>query len=319
VWSWRIYIAPLNVKNMPMKQTLYLYLESANLFAGIVLAAQSVFTTLGYESHFAYTIGGKVAHSLLEVETNEGTALLDIYNGVAFLNKDTDAPLDLNAVIKAAQTNDNICLYAKIDCHKFYDLNHSDIFIDKDDHNRDTFIWPDNFLNLDGYGLSGSGHVDFNIIHLKPTQILGNEHWQTGLVDEPTPYTKLAYLRKPDGSALSWAYMMGQTGLGYHLQHSYLCSDLVPGVRYSLKIGLINAFGFKDFTVRWTMRALHSDTHIKKMKITPIEQDYLSDYKPHYVQFDFVAIQSTEVILSHLEGELLLASIGLYKQIDTEN
>jgi hypothetical protein len=283
---------------------------------GMVLAAQSLYAALGYKSHIAYTIGGTVAHSMLEIDTIEGSALLDFYNGIAFIDKKTRLPLSLEAVIDSAQANENICLYAKKDCLKFFDLRFDDVLLDHEDHDRSTFSWPDNFLNLDGHGLSGSGEVDFNIIELKPNQTLGNENWKVGLEGEATPYMRLAHLKHADGSAHSWAYMNGQTGIGYHIQHTYYCQDLVPGNSYNLKIGLINAFSLNKPKLKWTLRALSSKENYKKINILPLDQDYKVSYDPVYVNFDFIAKGTTEIILSYLEGEVLLASIALYENRD---
>jgi len=268
-------------------------------------------------SSLAYLRGGGVAHSMVEAELKNGEhMLLDPYFGVVYYDTKRNKPVGIVELMEYINRQQKPVLYVKnAPATPFSSMKQS--FAQEDPSSSGDYHFPALFTDADGYGLADSGFTDTIIMPLTPGTSLGNPNWKES-TSEPRPWTKLSTLQL-DGRYLSWAYMLGDTYTGYHIQHSYALTNLVPNTSYTLEVEVANAytspFG-KEREPAISIQQIYPTT-IPQTKATHhfmLEQrGYAGDkpYHPQTLSVTFTAQKQETSFIADGVGDFVISAITL--------
>lgn len=276
----------------------------------MVLAARELLEAMGVDCELAYTLGGPVAHSMIEAEVDGGGALIDPYHGVIYCDPSGERPLSLEETIEAAGQGRQVARFVRRAAAPDL-LAREVVYSSGDEDDRQDYRFPDDYLGLDGYGLAGSGFADFVDVEIPLGRTLGNPDWATPSPDEPTPYFALASERKPDGSHLSWAFILGQTGMGYNVQHLYRVTGLTPGSRFTLKLFVATAYGTPDRPPVVTLRQVEGGSTLARRRLLHASyKDTDGGGGLQVIEATFIAEAERASIVTHAQGDFVLNALS---------
>lgn len=274
---------------------------------GMVLATRDLLNELGLQGQLAYALGGDVAHSMFEVQTESETILVDPYHGLIFVDHETGRGLGLDDAVAAASAARPSVLFVRRQGSEALDL--AEAYARADEDSRVDFAFPRNFIDLDGYGLAGSGFAEVIEVHLSLGGVLGAPDWREPREGEPYPYSALAHERKADGSHLSWAYILGSTANGYNVQHVYRIAGLTPGQSFAIRTSFANAYGKEGELPVVSYRQLSGGggKHNAKLEHTNRRAD--EAFVPQVIEARFVSETDSSLIVTHARGDFVLMAI----------
>mgnify|MGYP003676134948 CR=1 FL=1 len=281
---------------------------------GMAMALIEMLRAIGLGAEYAYTYGGAVAHSMVEVGFNDTDfGLFDPYHGVAYYSREEGRPLSIFDLEHCAPVDPAPIFYVRRSADPDKPLSRANAYSDTDEDNRGDFDYPDIFSKADGAGRANSGFVNFVNLAMEPGDILGDPAWLFPDSRSPKPWSLLASWQYPSGRYLSWAYLMGQTSLGYRIEHIYTLSKLVPGKLYRLKLWIAAAYSNKNGADIAPSLTLHlAETDAKSFRM-PLDQRGFPDesFKPQIANFEFFASSKTVTIIGSATGELVFQAIKL--------
>lgn len=288
---------------------------------GMVITMSEMLYFLGIESRLSYAIGGHAAHSMVEAYFSDGTsAAYDPYNGVIYMDKETGKILSLFEAIEKTKSRETNLLYVKTQRNRngspipMASLENGYTIKNPGNRGRFTETMIAEFYN---YGIQSSGFVDFIDIPLKPGDVLGEIEWSRENSRYPKPWLALGGLKGKDDRYLSWAYILGFTGLGYRVQHLYKLENLEIGGKYSLNVYVANAY--LSMYERYPAGALPSVTiePVEAVNMAPGRYTLqkgganLNNYKPQVLSYKFVAKDDKTTLIAHAAGNLVISAIEL--------
>ncbi|WP_161539353.1 transglutaminase-like domain-containing protein [Hyphobacterium indicum] len=288
--------------------------SGAAVCGGMAMTLREMLRKIGLHAEYAYTYGGAVAHSMVEVSFTEDVhGLFDPYHGVAYYSHEEGRPLSIFDLEQKAPVDPEPIFYVRRSANRNEPLSRANVYSDHDEDGRSDFNYPAIFSEADGVGRANSGFVSFVNIHLEPGDILGDPAWMLPDSISPNPWSVLASWQYPSGRYLSWAYLMGQTSLGYRVEHLYTLRKLVPGRLYRLRLWIASAYSNKNGANIAPALTLHlTEQNAKSFRMALKEKGYPSEtFKPQTVDFAFYAGRDTLTIIGSATGELVLQAIKL--------
>jgi len=286
----------------------------AAVCGGMAMALLEMLRSIGLTAEYAYTYGGAVAHSMVEVCFDETTnGLFDPYHGVAYYSREEGRPLSIFDLEHNAPTNPLPIFFVRRAADPSEPLTRSKAYSDHDEDDRGDFVYPDIFSQADGAGRANSGYISFVNVELEPDDILGDPAWLLPDSRSPKPWSLLASWQYPSGRYLSWAYLIGQTSLGYRIEHIYTLRKLVPGQLYTLKLWVAGAYANRNGANIAPSLTLHlTEKRAKSFRSALTERGYPEEsYKPQLVSFAFYAAHETLTVIGSATGEIVLQAIKL--------
>jgi hypothetical protein len=127
-------------------------------------------------------------------------------------------------------------------------------------------------------------------------------------------WTKLSLWRLSSGEYLSWAYILGQSSLGYLVEHAYSLERLDIGTSYTLRIKIANAYVPRGGAVANPAITLQPVVPFRPPAFVSLENRGYADGNEYVFQtaeISFVANSTTATIIAHATGDLVLQSIEL--------
>jgi len=281
---------------------------------GMAMALIEMLRAVGLPAEYAYTYGGSVAHSMVEVCFDDMVfGLFDPYHGVAYYSREKGRPLSIFDLEHEAPVDPAPIFYVRRAADLDKPLSRTNAYSDVDEDDRDDFDYPNIFTKSNGAGRANSGFVNFVNIVLEPDDILGDPAWLLPDSRSPKPWSLLASWQYPSGRYLSWAYLMGQTSLGYRIEHIYTLNNLVPGKLYRLKLWVAAAYSNKNGANIAPSLTLHMASRDSKSFRRPLDQRGYPDdsFKPQIASFAFYASGEGVTIIGSATGELVFQAIKL--------
>ncbi len=226
---------------------------------GMVLTMAEMLYAAGYKSKYAYLVGGKAAHSMLEVAYPNGMKhLFDPYHGVLYFHPGTQRPVSLQGIETYIQSKKSPAMYAQrgnflsptvvqpiASLAKGYTSTPHRLL--------GGYSFPGIFTQARASGVANSGVATTIDIGLTPGQTIGATTW-VPTPREPNPWTRLSLWRDTPTTYLSWAYVLGNSSLGYKVQHELKMTRLRSGTNYTLEYFVVNAYPGNTDTTELSMR-----------------------------------------------------------------
>tara|TARA_R110002072_G_scaffold1029_6_gene8556 strand:- start:349 stop:1449 length:1101 start_codon:yes stop_codon:yes gene_type:complete len=282
---------------------------------GMSLVMIKMLAHVGLRGEYAFTHGGLAAHSMVEVIfTDTVQGLFDPYHGLAFYSVAEGRPLSIQEIADYADADPAPVFYVQRSTDRNLPLIRENVYSETDEDGRGDFAFPGLFTEADGVGLANSGFVSFIHVELSPWDVLGDEVW-TGAPDEtPRPWTTLAKLQRASGAYVSWAYLLGQTSLGYRIAHVYALENLEPGRKYVLRLKIANAYVNKELGGLKPSVTLHPAIPTGRSQFVLLNaRGYRADesYVPQYAELAFTAERPQMTFLGAATGDIVLQCISL--------
>jgi Transglutaminase-like superfamily len=281
---------------------------------GMAMALIDMVRSIGMDAEYAYTYGGAVAHSMVEVAFGDSVyGLFDPYHGLAYYSHEEGRPLSIFDLEHNPRVDPPPIAYVRQSVEPGTPLTRANAYSDTDEDDRGDFSYPDIFAKADGAGRANSGFVSFVNVQLESGDILGDPAWLFPDSRSPKPWSLLASWQYPSGRYLSWAYLLGQTSLGYRIEHIYTMRNLVPGKLYRLKLWIAAAYSNKNGVGIAPSLTLHlTENKAKSFRMSLSERGYPDEaFKPQVASFAFYAAREMLTIIGSATGELALQAIKL--------
>ncbi len=287
---------------------------------GAVATMAEMLYAIGVKGKYAYAIGGNAAHSMMEVFFDDGTqGLFDPYHGVLYLDREKAQPLSIIDI------NNNLEEYARRPPVMFTAhgkattpsgvvpmASLSAAYTPTDRFGRTDYDFVKLFNKADSVGVANSGLSSFVNIELRPGDVIGRKSWKQSHT-EPRPWTKLAMWEREPGDYLSWAYMLGDSALGYTVKHVYTMRGLDRGRNYLLELYIATAYGQPDSDVANAVVSVQPTAPFGKTRHLEVKPGgYVPDnFVPRRLEIPFRAEASEVVFVLDAHGILTLSGIEL--------
>lgn len=289
--------------------------EGKAVCGGMALTLRELLSRIGLESEYAYTYGGLAAHSMVEVVFDaETSGLFDPYHGLAFYDNARNRPVSIHDIGQYAAKGMVPIYYVKRASGDDTILTRETAYTSTDEDARIDFQWPDLFTRADGLGLAHSGSASFSNIELRPGETLGAAEWCSPTNQEPKPWSLLAGWRRRSGEFMSWAYLLGESALGYRVEHAHGLSGLVPGRRYRLDLQIANSYWSPDeryFQPTVTLRMVQPFGPFSFTRLELRGYNAGKPYRPQVASLEFEASSETATVIGSATGEIVIQSISL--------
>lgn len=281
---------------------------------GMVATLSEMLHSLGIKSRYAFTIGGPAAHSMVEVYFPDGTTgLFDPYHGIAYYDIDADRPVSITDIDDYIARDKLPVLYALKNPPRQTSSNAIRQFYSTvSDTDRLDYSFLTIFAESDSRGIANSGFVTTIRIALTPGDVVGTAYW-TPSASEPKPWRRLSLWKRTPDEYLSWAYIMGQTGLGYLVKHAYTLDGLEPGKGYVLRLYVANAYAPVGALVDRPTITIQPVFPFGEPEHARLENRGYSakGYEPQVVELSFEAETSAMTIVGQATGNIVLQGVEL--------
>jgi hypothetical protein len=271
----------------------------------MVASLAEMLYSIGIKSRYAFAVGGRKAHSMLQVYfSNNKEGLFDPFNGVIYIDRSNGTPISLSTVFNYLTKGSTAVLYAR---RKIEDPDGpvlSSQYALSPDSDRPDYAFPGIFTEAKALGLANSGFSTTIQIVLSPHSMVGPANWVRS-TDEPKPWTKLSLWRLSSGEYLSWAYILGQSSLGYLVEHAYSLERLDIGTSYTLRIKIANAYVPRGGAVANPAITLQPVVPFRPPAFVSLENRGYADGNEYVFQtaeISFVANSTTATIIAHATG-----------------
>ena len=290
--------------------------EGYAICGGAAVTMSEMLYSIGIKSRLAFLIGipNQGAHSLVEVYFSNGTrGLYDPTFGILWYDHRNDMPISITKLLEDPRLS-NVFLYKSE--NKKRDTTEEGIrpsrgFLqtyESRKNYREKYYDPYlSFLKRSGGGVSGEQYKTYVKIPVKPDILYGDKK---GNVESAFPWTKLAVLQSQEEEYISWAYMVGKTGV-YNISHIYQLGDLHIGRQYILTIYYAKA---SDAILSIQILNGHrvnqdnDSTFYYELDNLYYKKD---DYKIEHIGIPFIVDSKDVKIIMSTEGYLILTAIEL--------
>lgn len=282
---------------------------------GMVATLAEMLYSIDIRSRYAFTVGGSVAHSMVEVYFSDGQrGLFDPYHGIAYFDLNTSQPVSITDIDKYLIKDKLPILYAKKNTQN--DISSglfSGLYSEKPDNKRADYSFFNIFEGSDNKGIANSGFTTTIRVDLSPGTVIGSANW-VETDTEPKPWTRISRWQRSPGEYLSWAYQLGQISLGYLVEHAYVLNDLKPGYRYTLRLLIANAYTAVNSLVDKPAITLQPISPYSDPKYIYLESRGYSNknYQPQVVEMSFEAQREEVVVIGQGVGQFILQNISLH-------
>jgi len=282
---------------------------------GMSLLLIKLLAHIGLQTEYAFTHGGLAAHSMVEIfftETVHG--LFDPYHGVAFYSVARGRPISILEIDDFVEADPKPVFFVRRSVDRSLPLTRENAYSPTDEDDRRDFAFPDLFTKADGVGIGNRGFVSFIHMELSPGTALGDPMWSSPSEPAPRPWSELSQLQHHSGNYISWAYLLGQTSLGYRIGHVYDMKNLVPGTRYELLLKVTNAYVKSQTTLHGPAITLNLARPRGRSQFVSLDaRGYRQgdEYHPQSARIAFTATTSEQMIIAAATGDIVLQSIHL--------
>src|SRR3546814_691421 len=177
--------------------------DRAGVCGGMVVSLAEMLHSVGIKSRLAYTIGGKAAHSMLEVYFSDGAqGLFDPYHGIAYYDAETKRPVSILSISEYISQGKAPVSYVQRAATPMRSF--AETYAATDEAGRTDYAYPDIFTHAEQRGIANSGFVNTIHIELRPGDLIGIRDWAASS-DTPYPWTHLSLWQSKPGYYLSWA------------------------------------------------------------------------------------------------------------------
>ncbi|MEE2566462.1 hypothetical protein [Hyphobacterium marinum] len=285
---------------------------------GMSLVLIKMLDHIGLRAEYAFTHGGLAAHSMVEVIFTEIVhGLFDPYHGVAFYSSSRGRPLSILEMDDFVHADPAPVFYVRRSLDRSLPLSRENAYSETDEDGRRDFAFPGLFTDADGVGLGNSGFVSFIHAELAPGTTLGDATWSPGKPEATRPWSALSQLQRPNGGYVSWAYLLGQTSLGYRIGHIYTIRDLVPGSRYELVLKIANAYVNANSITPDPAITIHPALPAGRSGFVSLDVRGFregEDYYPQTARKTFTAETAEMTFIAAATGDIVLQSIALLQK-----
>lgn len=282
---------------------------------GMSLTLKDLLTEAGIRAEYAFTIGGHVAHSMVEAFFSDGLrGLFDPYHGVAYFDRNLGNPVSIVELRGYLGSGENPVMYVRRSAPVEPPFTLKSVYSETDMDNRIDYDFEDLFTNIDGLGVANSGFLSHVNIALTPGECVGNPGWKAPTEAEPRPWSRLSTWTRKEGGRLSWAYLLGTISMGYLVHHVYTLTGLERGKQYKLLLKVSNAYMPKDAKAPAPALTLHPILPFGQSKYVTLETRGYNpkhDYSPQRVGITLRAAKDTMIISAFATGDLVLQSAEL--------
>lgn len=290
----------------------------AAVCGGMSLVLIKMLEHIGLKAEYAFTHGGLAAHSMVEVIFTEIVhGLFDPYHGVAFYSPTRGRPLSILEMDDFVHADPAPVFYVRRSLDRGLPLSRENAYSETDEDGRRDFAFPGLFTDADGVGLANSGFVSFIHAELTPGTTLGDALWSPGNPESARPWSALAQLQRPNGGYVSWAYLLGQTSLGYRIGHVYSLGNLVPGNRYELVLKVANAYVNSNSTAPDPAITIHPAQPAGRSAFISLDVRGFregDEYYPQTARMIFTALAAEMTFITAATGDIVLQSIALLEK-----
>lgn len=297
------------------KGTVDILTQGEAVCGGMVVTLAEMLYSVGIKSRFAFLVGGNAAHSMLEVSFNNNeSGLFDPYHGIAYYDQERHHPVSITQV--ESYIDEKIMqpvLFVRkkaqpvFNTREYLAANYST----HDTENRVDYNFSQIFKRAHAAGIANTGLYTTINIMLEPKQFVGVRSWNRS--KGARPWTRIAQWKLANGEYLSWAYIMGQTSLGYVVEHVYTLKGLKVGKKYSLILIVANAYKNDQGRTSGPAITLQPVAPFADATFEVLENRGFSDdtYSPQIVRHTFTATKTEMVVIGQGTGDFVLQGIGL--------
>lgn len=282
---------------------------------GMALTLKDLLNEAGIRAEYAFTIGGHVAHSMVEAFFSDGLrGLFDPYHGVAYFDRVRENPVSIVELRDYIANGTHPVMYVRRSAAAEPPFTLDSVYSEKDMDSRIDYDFEDLFTNIDGLGVANSGFLSHVNITLAPGEHVGNPAWTEPTDTEPRPWTNLSMWTRKEGGRLSWAYLLGTISMGYLVHHVYTLSGLEKGKQYRLLIKVANAYMTRDSKApapALTLHPIQPFGHSKYVALETRGYNPSREYQAQRVGITLRAAKDTMIISAFATGDLVLQSAEL--------
>lgn len=291
--------------------------KGTGVCGGMTLALRGLLNEAGIENEYAFTVGGLVAHSMVQAKLDNGQNLLmDPYHGVLYFSEKDKLPLGIDEVYGYLKSPEVVYFVDRKSKLGTKPLKFKTAYTSTLDPKPVDYDFPELFSTADSFGVANSGFTTLVGMELKPDAVIGNPKWVPGNDYEPRPWTSLSRWKKEDTRYLSWAYLLGISSQGYLIEHTYMLKGLTPGNRYRLELLIATAHPVSiDRSTHdcpaITIQPITPFGKPKKIKLEARAFSDRNDYHPQIAKMSIIASHADMTLQTFTQAEIVIQSIQL--------